>query len=66
MSNHLAVSAPPVSAVRSAELGATGLQGRRVLKRNDFRSEIRALLMHPAGRHRVTFIPLDRFAAQAD
>jgi hypothetical protein len=66
MSAHLAMSAPPVSAVRTAELGATGLQGRRVRKRTDFRSGIRALLAAPAGRHRVTFIPLDKFTLQAD
>ena len=66
MSNHLAFSAPPVSAVRTIQLGATGLQGRRVRRRSDFREQIRALLVHPSGRHRVTFIPIDRFASQAD
>jgi hypothetical protein len=66
MSTHLALSAPPVSAVRTIQLGATGLQGRRVRRGSDFRSQIRALLLSPAGRHRVTFIPLDRFASEAD
>jgi hypothetical protein len=66
MSTHLAVVAVPVRAVRPAELGATGLQGRGARPRSDFRSEIRALLTHSAGRHRVTFIPLDKYAVRDD
>jgi hypothetical protein len=66
MSAHLALTAPPVTAVRSSELGATGLQGRRALRRRDFRAELRELLPHAAGRHRETFIPLATFAYQAD
>ena len=66
MSAHLAPSAPPVTAVRSAELGATGLQGRRALRRRDFRSELRELLPHATGRHRETFIPLGKFAFLSD
>ncbi len=66
MSAHLALTAPPVTAVRSAELGATGLQGRRALRRRDFRAELRELLPHATGRHRETFIPLGKFAFLSD
>jgi hypothetical protein len=66
MSAHLALSAPPVTAVRSAELGSTGLQGRRALRRKDFRAELRELLPHSTGRHRETFIPLGKFAFLSD
>ncbi len=65
MSTHLAEAAP-VPAVRGNELGATGLQGRRALRRRDFRAELRELLPHAAGRHRETFIPLGTFAFQSD
>ncbi|HEY1532290.1 MAG TPA: hypothetical protein VGF80_15835 [Galbitalea sp.] len=66
MSTHLFVSAPPLSAARSAELGSTGLQGRRALRRRDFRAELRELLPHSTGRHRETFIPLSTFSLQSD
>ena len=66
VSAHLAISAAPVAAVRPAELGATGLQSRRARQRRDFRAEIRELLPHSAGRHRETFIPLGKYALQAD
>jgi hypothetical protein len=58
--------APPMTAVRTAELGATGLQGRRVRQRRDLRAELRELLPHSAGRHRSTFIPLNKYALRAD
>jgi hypothetical protein len=63
---HLAQTAAPVRAVRGAELGATGLPGRRALRRRDFRAELRELLPHTTGRHRETFIPLGEFAFQSD
>ena len=66
MSTHLAVSAPPLTAVRPVELGATGLQGRRSRQRRDFRAELRELLPHTTGRHRSTFIPLNSYAVQSD
>jgi hypothetical protein len=66
MSTHLAVDAPPVSAVRPRGRGATGLQGRRARQRRDFRAELRELLPHSAGRHRSTFIPITRYAVQSD
>jgi hypothetical protein len=48
-------------AIRPAELAATGLQGRRVRQRGNLRAEIRAMLTPPTARHRVTFIPLDKY-----
>ena len=66
MSTHLADSPQPVTALRGVELGATGLQGRRALRRRDFRAELRELLPHTAGRHRETFIPISTFSFQAD
>jgi hypothetical protein len=66
MSTHLAEITPPVIAVRGLELGSTGLQGRRALRRRDFRAELRELLPHATGRHRETFIPLSSFAFQSD
>jgi hypothetical protein len=66
MSTHLAETVRPVTALRGVELGATGLQGRRALRRRDFRAELRELLPHASGRHRETFIPLSTFAFQAD
>ena len=66
MSTHLAETAAPIRALRGAELGATGLQGRRALRRKDFRAELRELLPRTPGRHRETFIPLSTFALQAD
>jgi hypothetical protein len=65
MSTHLAESAP-VIAQRGDELGATGIQGRRALRRRDFRAELRELLPHTTGRHRETFIPLSTFAFHSD
>lgn len=66
MSTHLIESAAPVAALRGAELGATGLQGRRALRRRDVRAELRELLSHTTGRHRETFIPISTFVLQAD
>ncbi|HEY5230778.1 MAG TPA: hypothetical protein VIJ11_07805 [Galbitalea sp.] len=66
MSTHLAEIAPPVTAVRPLELGATGLPGRRARQRRDLRAELRELLPHAAGRHRVTFIPLSRYSLHVD
>jgi hypothetical protein len=66
MSTHLATSAPPVSSVRPVELGVTGLQGRRARQRRELRTELRELLPHSTGRHRSTFIPLTKYAIQAD
>jgi hypothetical protein len=66
MSAHLAETAVPLRALRGAELGATGIQGRRALRRRDFRAELRELWPRTSGRHRETFIPLSTFAFQAD
>jgi hypothetical protein len=66
MPAHLELTAPPVPAVRTTNLGATGLQGRRARQRTDFRAELRALLNPSAGRHRVTFVPLDKYSFQVD
>jgi hypothetical protein len=66
MSTHVAETAAPVTALRGAELGATGIQGRRALRRRDFRAELRELLPHAVGRHRETFIPLSTFAFHSD
>ena len=66
MSTHLSLDTPPVVALRGTELGATGLQGRRALRRRDFRAELRELLPHASGRHRETFIPLGKFAFLSD
>ena len=66
MSAHLALETPPVAAMRGSELGATGLQGRRAMRRRDFRAELRELLPHATGRHRETFIPLGKFAFLSD
>jgi hypothetical protein len=66
MSTHLAVGAPPVMAVRAPAPGVTGFQGRRSRRRSDFRSDIKSLLSHSGGRHRLTFIPLDSYSARMD
>lgn len=66
MSTHLAVITPPVGAIRPSELGLTGLQGRRARRRRDFRAELRELFPRTAGRHRQTFIPLERSPFSSD
>jgi hypothetical protein len=66
MSTHLAETAAPITALRGAELGATGLSGRRALRRRDFRAELRELLPRTTGRHRETFIPLGAYSFQSD
>jgi hypothetical protein len=66
MAAHLELSATPVPALRTTDLGATGLQRRRARPRTDFRAELRALLSPTAGRHRVTFVPLDKYHLQVD
>jgi hypothetical protein len=66
MPAHLELTAAPMPAVRTTDLGATGLRGRRAFQRTDFRAELRALLNPAGGRHRVTFIPLDKYSFQVD
>jgi hypothetical protein len=66
MNAHLAETAAPVTAIRGAELGATGLQGRRALRRRDLRAQVRELLPHASGRHRETFVPITAFALYSD
>ena len=66
MPAHLELTAPPMPALRTTELGATGLPGRRARQRTDFRAELKALLSPSGGRHRVTFIPLDKYSLQVD
>jgi hypothetical protein len=66
MSAHLAVIDPPIRAVRPVELGITGIQGRRANRRSALRLQVRAALLRPGGRHRVTFIPLDTLSLHAD
>jgi hypothetical protein len=58
MSAHAAVLEPPISSVRRPELSATGLQGRRVSRRDRLREELRDAFLKPSGKHRVTFVPL--------
>ena len=66
MSTHLALDAPPISSIRQIELAATGLPARRSRKRDEFRTEIRALLSRSAGKHRVTFVPVGTYAGHLD
>ena len=66
MSAHSAVIERPTSAIRQLELALTGIQGRRVSRHNDLRSQLRDAFFRPAGRHRTTFIPLDSPLARAD
>lgn len=66
MSAHLAVTDRPITAIRPIELGITGIQGRRANRRSALRLQVRAALLRPGGRHRVTFIPLDTLSSHAD
>jgi hypothetical protein len=66
MSSHLAVAGSPIAAIRPIELGITGIQGRRANRRSELRMRVRAALLRPGGRHRVTFIPLDSVSLHAD
>jgi hypothetical protein len=66
MSAHLAVIDQPMSALRPVELGLTGIQGRRVNRRTELRMQLREVFYRPGGRHRVTFVPLDKYSLGAD
>jgi hypothetical protein len=66
VSSHLAVADKPIGAIRPLELGITGIQGRRANRRSELRMQVRAALLRPVGRHRVTFIPLDTYSLHAD
>jgi hypothetical protein len=71
MPSHLFITGAPVSAVRSSDLGATGLRGVIALPVRDehptsWRAGIRGFFPAVATRHRATFIPLSTFAYQAD
>ena len=71
MPSHLFITGAPLSAVRSSDLGSTGLRGVIALPVRDehptpWRASLRGLFPSVATRHRATFIPLATFALQAD
>jgi hypothetical protein len=71
MPSHLFITGAPVSAIRSSELGSTGMRGIIALPVRDqhqspWRAGLRGLFAPVATRHRATFIPLSTFAFQAD
>jgi hypothetical protein len=66
MSIQLAVIDAPVRAIRPEELGITGLQGHRVPKLVDLRTELRNALFRQGAKHRSTFIPLERYSLGGD
>ena len=71
MPSHLFITGAPVSAIRSTDLGSTGLRGVIALPVREeplapWRAAFRGLFPPVTTRHRATFIPLNTFALHSD